>query len=193
MSTSSSAPVIPDHFDLNFLLNPKNQPLFVRAFSGPEHEYLKEQYHTLCELQDTMLKLDNLLKFTINNLRMRGISGLIFAIKDLWSAHLRLQTTLRKQTACQGRHRPYPPAPATTPLQNLSSLRTSNKSSSHNNIMEDVVISLNQPKCGPPNQNTPSAIPSSTFQQLFLPLGCYPLPLPIKFHLYLLTESFLHT
>jgi hypothetical protein len=67
MTTPSSAPVIPDHFDLNFLLNPENQPLFIHTFSGPEHEYLEEQYHTLCKLQDTMLKLDNLLKFTVNN------------------------------------------------------------------------------------------------------------------------------
>jgi hypothetical protein len=96
MLTPTSAPVIPNHFDLNFLLNPKNQPLFIHSFSGPEQEYLEEQYHMLCELQDTMLKLDNLLKFTINNLRMRGISALIFAIKDLRLANLRLQTTLRK-------------------------------------------------------------------------------------------------
>jgi hypothetical protein len=68
MSTPSSAPVIPNHFDLNFLLNPENRNLFICAFTRPEHEYLEEQYHTLCELQDTMLKLNNLLKFTINNL-----------------------------------------------------------------------------------------------------------------------------
>jgi hypothetical protein len=96
MLTPSSAPIIPNHFDLNFLLNPENQPFFICAFSEPEHKYLEEQDHTLCELQDTMLKLDNLLKFTINNLRMRGISALIFTIKDLWSAHLHLQTTLWK-------------------------------------------------------------------------------------------------
>jgi hypothetical protein len=96
MSNPSSAPIIPDHFDLNFLLNPKNRPLFICAFSGLEHEYLEEQYHMLCKLQDTMLKLNNLLKFTVNNLQMRGISALIFTIKDLWSAHLCLQTTLRK-------------------------------------------------------------------------------------------------
>jgi hypothetical protein len=82
MSTPSP-PVIPDHFDLNFLINPENRPLFHRAFSGPQHDYLKEQYHILCELQDTMLKLDDLLKFTVNNLRQRGISALIFSIKDL--------------------------------------------------------------------------------------------------------------
>jgi hypothetical protein len=96
MMTPSSAPIIPNHFDLNFLLNSENRPLFAYAFSGPEHKYLEEQYHTLCELQDTMMKLDNLLKFTINNLQLRGISALIFAIKDLWSANLRLQTTLQK-------------------------------------------------------------------------------------------------
>jgi hypothetical protein len=96
MTSPSSAPIIPDHFNLNFLLNPENQPLFIHTFNRPEHEYLEEQYHMLCELQDTMLKLDNLLKFTINNLRMRGISALIFAIKDLRSAHLCLQTTLWK-------------------------------------------------------------------------------------------------
>jgi hypothetical protein len=168
------------------LLNPENQPLFIHGFSGPEHEYLEKQYHTLCELQDTMLKLDNLLKFTINNLRMRGISALIFAIKDLWSANLRLQTTLWKRTMHQGHHCPYPPAPATTPLQNLSSLRTSNESSSHNNIMEDVVISLNQPKCVPPNQNTPSAIPVINLSATTPPL------LPIKFRLCSLTKFFLH-
>jgi hypothetical protein len=50
MSTPSSVPVIPDHFDLNFLLNPENRPLFIHAFSGPEHEYLEEQYYILCEL-----------------------------------------------------------------------------------------------------------------------------------------------
>jgi hypothetical protein len=82
-TTSSSAPVIPDHFDLNFLLNPENQSLFAHAFSKPKHEYLEEQYHTLCELQDSMWKLNNLLKFTVNNLRLQGISALIFAIKDL--------------------------------------------------------------------------------------------------------------
>jgi hypothetical protein len=68
MSTFSSAPVIPNHFDLDFLINPENRPLFNCAFSGPQHDYLEEQYHVLCELQDTMLKLDDLLKFTINNL-----------------------------------------------------------------------------------------------------------------------------
>jgi hypothetical protein len=110
----------------------------------------------LCELQDTMLKLDNLLKFTINNLRMRGIFALIFTIKDLRSAHLRLQTTLRKRTMCQGRPRPHPPV--TTPLQNLFSLQTLNESSSHDNIMEDTVNILNKPKCAPPELNIPSAI-----------------------------------
>jgi hypothetical protein len=83
MSTSLSAPVIPDHFDLNFLINPENRSLFHRAFSGPQHDYLEEQYHILCELQDTMLKLDDLLKFTVNNLRQHSISALIFSIKDL--------------------------------------------------------------------------------------------------------------
>jgi hypothetical protein len=96
MSAPSSAPVIPDHFNLNFLINPENQPLFNCAFSGPQHEYLEEQYHVLCELQDTMLKLDDLLKFTINNLRQRGISALIFSIKDLRLAHFCLQNMLRK-------------------------------------------------------------------------------------------------
>jgi hypothetical protein len=148
MSTPSSAPIIPDLFNLNFLLNPENRPFFIHAFSGPEHEYLEEQYHTLCKLQDTMLKLNNLLKFTINNLQVRGISAVIFAIKDLQSAHLRLQTTLQKRTACQGRPHPHPPV--TTPLQNLSSLWTSNKLSSHDNIMEDVIISLSTPRCVPP-------------------------------------------
>jgi hypothetical protein len=171
MSTPSSAPVIPDHFDLDFLLNPKNRPLFIRAFSGPKHKYLEEQYHILCELQDTILKLDNLLKFTINNVQMRGISALIFAIKDLRSAHLHLQTTLRKRTMHQGCHRPYPPAPATTPLQNLSFLRTSNELSSRDSTMEDVTISLNQPKCAPPNQNTPSAIPIIDLSATTPPLG----------------------
>jgi hypothetical protein len=70
MTTSSSAPVIPDHFDLNFFLNPENRSLFAHAFLKPEHKYLKEQYHTFCKLQDSMWKLDNLLKFTINNLRL---------------------------------------------------------------------------------------------------------------------------
>jgi hypothetical protein len=156
MSTPSSAPVTPDHFNLNFLLNPENRPLFICTFSGPEHKYLEEQYHTLCELQDTMLKLDNLLKFTVNNLQMRGISALIFAIKDLWSVHLCLQTTLWKQTMCQGHPHPHPPA--TTPLQNLSSLWTSNELSSHDSIMEDATNILNKPRCVPPDPNTPSAI-----------------------------------
>jgi hypothetical protein len=103
-----------------------------------------------------MLKLDNLLKFTINNLRMQGISALIFAIKDLRSAHLCLQTTLWKRTMHQGRPCPHPPV--TTPLQNLSSLWTLNELSSHNNIMEDAVNILNKPRCTPPDPNTPSAI-----------------------------------
>jgi hypothetical protein len=94
MLTPSSAPVIPDHFDLDFLINPENQPLFHCTFSGPQHDYLKKQYHILCELQNTMLKLDNLLKFTINNMRQRGISALIFSIKDLRLANLHLQNTL---------------------------------------------------------------------------------------------------
>jgi hypothetical protein len=94
MSTSPSAPVIPDHFNLDFLINPENRPLFNRAFSGPQHKYLEEQYHILCELQDTMLKLDDLLKFTVNNLRQRGISALIFSIKDLQLAHFCLQNML---------------------------------------------------------------------------------------------------
>jgi hypothetical protein len=93
MSTPS-APVIPNHFDLNFLINPENRPLFHRAFSGPQHDYLEEQFHILCELQDTMLKLDDVLKFTVNNLWQHGISALIFSIKDLWLANLRLQNTL---------------------------------------------------------------------------------------------------
>jgi hypothetical protein len=67
MSTPSP-PVIPNHFDLNFLINPENRPLFHHAFFGPQHNYLEEQYHILCELQDTILKLDDLLKFTVNNL-----------------------------------------------------------------------------------------------------------------------------
>jgi hypothetical protein len=120
MSTSSSAPVIPNHFDLDFLINPENRPLFHRAFSSPQHNYLEEQYHTLCEIQDAMLKLDDLLKFTINNLQQRGISALIFAIKDLRLANLRLQNTLQRRIARSGRHHPYPPAPATTPSQNPS-------------------------------------------------------------------------
>jgi hypothetical protein len=74
-STFPSTPVIPNHFNLAFLLNPENQPLFACAFLKPEHEYLEEQYHTLCQLQDSMWKLDNLLKFTINNMKNRGISG----------------------------------------------------------------------------------------------------------------------
>jgi hypothetical protein len=88
MSTFSSAPVIPNHFDLTFLLNPENRLLFAHAFSKPKHKYLKEQYHTLCKLQDSMWKLNNLLKYTVNNMKNRGISALIFAIKDLWSANL---------------------------------------------------------------------------------------------------------
>jgi hypothetical protein len=101
-STFLSAPVIPNHFDLAFLLNPKNQPLFARTFSKPEHKYLEEQYHTLCKLQDSMWKLNNLLKFTVNNLKHQGISALIFTIKDLQSANLCLQSTLCKQTTHQG-------------------------------------------------------------------------------------------
>jgi hypothetical protein len=186
MSTPSSAPIIPDHFNLNFLLNPQNQPLFICAFSGPKHEYLKEQYHTLCKLQDTMLKLDNLLKFTVNNLRMRGISALIFAIKDLQSAHLRLQTTLQKRTTRQGRPRPHPPV--TTPLQNLSSLQTSNKLSSHNNILEDAINILNKPRCVPSELSTPSAIIDLSVPTP-LPGMVFP-SLPMKFPLYSLTKSF---
>jgi hypothetical protein len=71
MLTPSSAPVIPNHFDLNFLLNPENRPLFICGLlwiPGTQISEHEEQYHMLCELQDTMLKLDNLLKFTINNL-----------------------------------------------------------------------------------------------------------------------------
>jgi hypothetical protein len=109
MSTSLSAPVIPNYFGLTFLLSPKNQPLFAHAFSKPEHKYLKEQYHTLCELQDSMWKLDGLLKFTVNNMKNRGISALIFTIKDLQLANQHLQSTLCKQTACQGHPHPHPP------------------------------------------------------------------------------------
>jgi hypothetical protein len=105
---------------------------------------------------------------------MRGISALIFAIKDLQSANQPIFTyrlLYENEHAHQGRHRPYPPAPATTPLQNLSSLQTSNESSSHDNIMEDIVISLSQPKCAPPNQNTPSAIPVIDLSTHTPPLG----------------------
>jgi hypothetical protein len=158
MSTSSSAPIIPDHFDLDFLINPENQPLFACAFSGPQHKYLEEQYHVLCELQDTMLKIDNLLKFTVNNLRQRGISALIFAIKDLRLAHFCLQNTLRKQTVHRGRHHPYPPAPVTTPLRSPFTPQTSNKLSSHDSIMEDTTHTLTNLRCAPPNQNIQSAI-----------------------------------
>jgi hypothetical protein len=69
MTISSSTPVISNHFDLNFLLNPENRSLFARAYLKPEHEHLEEQYHTLCKLQDSMWKLNNLLMFTIDNLR----------------------------------------------------------------------------------------------------------------------------
>jgi hypothetical protein len=86
-STFPSTLVIPNHFNLTFLWNPENQPLFACTFSKPKHEHLKEQYHTLCQLQDSMWKLNNLLKFTINNMKQRGISALIFAIKDLWLAN----------------------------------------------------------------------------------------------------------
>ena len=90
-------PVIPDHFDLNFLLNPANRPLFQQAFSRPEHEYLEEQYYTFCEIQDSIARLDRLMKFTIENMKQRGISALIFAIKDLRLANQRLQSTLRRK------------------------------------------------------------------------------------------------
>jgi hypothetical protein len=156
MSTSSSAPVIPDHFDLNFLINPENRPLFHCTFSGPQHDYLEEQFHILCELQDTMLKLDDLLKFTVNNLQQRGISALIFSIKDLRLANLRLQNTLRQRIMCSGHHHPYPPAPATTPLQSPFTPQTTNALSSHDNIMEDVAHTLTNLRCAPHNRNTPS-------------------------------------
>jgi hypothetical protein len=158
MSTSSSAPVIPDHFDLNFLINPKNRPLFHCAFSGPQHDYLEEQYHILCELQDTMLKLDDLLKFTVNNLRQHGISALIFSIKDLRLANLRLQNTLRKRIVRSGRHHPYPPVPATTPPRNPSIPQTSNKSSSPNKIMADAAHTLTNLRHMHLYPNIPSAI-----------------------------------
>ena len=79
----ATTPVIPNHFDLNFLLNPTNRPLFARAFSLPEHEYLEEQFYAFCEIQDSIARLDRLMKFTIENLKQRGISALIFTIKDL--------------------------------------------------------------------------------------------------------------
>jgi hypothetical protein len=142
MLTSSSAPIIPDHFNLDFLINPENQPLFNRAFSGPQHDYFKEQYHVLCELQDTMLKLDDLLKFTINNLQQRGISALIFSIKDLRSANLCLQNTLQMRIVRSGHHHPYPPIPVTTPPQNLSTSRTLNELSSPDRIMTDAAHTL---------------------------------------------------
>jgi hypothetical protein len=157
MSTSSSAPVIPDHFDLNFLINPENQPLFHRTFSGPQHDYLEEQYHILCELQDTMLKLDDLLKFTVNNLRQRGISALIFSIKDLRSANLCLQNTLRTRIMCSGCHHPYPPIPVTTPPQNLSTSWTSNELSSPDRIITDAAHTLINLRRMPLYPNIPSA------------------------------------
>jgi hypothetical protein len=43
-----------------------------------------------------MLKLDDLLKFTVNNLREHNVSALIFSIKDLRLANLRLQNTLQQ-------------------------------------------------------------------------------------------------
>jgi hypothetical protein len=160
MSTSSSAPVIPDHFDLNFLINPENQPLFHRAFSRPQHDYLEEQYHILCELQDTMLKLDDLLKFTVNNLREHNISALIFSIKDLRLANLRLQNTLRQRIVRSGRHHPYPPAPATTPLWSPFTPQTMSALSSHDSIMEDVARTLTNLRCTPHGRNTPSVTTS---------------------------------
>jgi hypothetical protein len=157
MSTSSSAPVIPNHFDLNFLINPENRPLFHRTFSGPQHDYLEEQYHILCEPQDTMLKLDDLLKFTVNNLREHNISALIFSIKDLQLANLCLQNTLQQRTVCPGRHHPYPPAPATTPLRSPFTLQTTSALSSHDSIMEDAARTLTNLRCAPHGRNTPSA------------------------------------
>jgi hypothetical protein len=142
MLASSSVPIIPDHFDLDFLINPENRPLFHRAFSSPQHDYLEEQYHTLCEVQDAMLKLDDLLKFTINNLRQRGISALIFSIKDLRLANLCLQNTLQRQIAHSGHHHPYPPTPVTTPSQNPSTPRMSNELSSPDRIMADAARTL---------------------------------------------------
>jgi hypothetical protein len=158
MSTPSSAPVIPDHFDLNFLINPENRPLFHRAFSGPQHDYLEEQYHVLCEVQDTMLKLDDLLKFTVNNLREHNISALIFSIKDLRLANLRLQNTLQRRIIRSGRHHPYPPAPATTPLQSPFTPQTTNALSSHDRIMDDAARTLSSLRCASHNRNIPSAI-----------------------------------
>jgi hypothetical protein len=156
MSTFPSAPVIPNHFDLAFLLNPKNQPLFAQAFLRPEHKYLEEQYHTICQLQDLMWKLDNLLKFTVDDMKHRGISALIFTIKDLQLANQHLQSTLRKQTTHQGRPRPHPLV--TTQLQNQSTPQISNKSSFHTSITKEFSSILNKPKCVPPRPNTPSAI-----------------------------------
>jgi hypothetical protein len=150
------APVIPNHFDLNFLLNPTNRPLFAQAFSRPEHKYLEEQYYTFCEIQDSIAKLDRLMKFTIENMKQRGISALIFAIKDLRSANQRLQFTLQKRTAHQGRPRPHPPV--TTPHQNQIISPISNESSFHMNITEEFSSVLNKPKCDPPNLSTPSTI-----------------------------------
>ena len=152
----TSAPVIPNHFDLNFLLNPTNRPLFARAFSRPEHEYLEEQYYTFCEIQDSIARLDRLMKFTIENMKQRGISALIFAIKDLRSANLRLQSALRKRPARQGRPRPRPPI--TTPLQNRIMSPISNESTFHASITEEFSSVLNNPKCAPPAPDIPSTI-----------------------------------
>jgi hypothetical protein len=105
-----------------------------------------------------MLKLDDLLKFTINNLRQRGISALIFSIKDLWLANLRLQNTLRKRIVRSGCHHSYPPAPATTPLRSPFTPQTTSALSSHDNIMEDAAHTLTNLRCTPCNQNIPSAI-----------------------------------
>jgi hypothetical protein len=106
-----------------------------------------------------MLKLDDLLKFTINNLQQKGISALIFSIKDLWLANFRLQNTLRKQITRQGRHHPYPPAPVTTPLWSPFTPQTTNALSSHDSIMEDTARTLTNLRCTPPSRNTPSALP----------------------------------
>jgi hypothetical protein len=152
----AATPVIPNHFDLNFLLNPTNRPLFARAFSQPEHEYLEEQFYVFCEIQDSIARLDRLMKFTIENMKQRGISVLIFAIKDLQSANQCLQSTLRKRTARQGRPRPRPPV--TTPLQNRIISPISNESSFHASITEEFSSILNNPKCAPPGPNTPSTI-----------------------------------
>jgi hypothetical protein len=105
-----------------------------------------------------MLKLDDLLKFTINNLRDHNISTLIFSIKDLRLANLRLQNTLRQRIVRPGRHHPYPPAPATTPLRSPFTPQTTSALSSHNNIMEDAARILTNLRCAPHGRNIPSAI-----------------------------------